>query len=140
IGLSSYHTRAHLARAVMEGVAFAVRQAVEITQELGGSVETIIGSGGGVEADVWRGILVDVIGLPLKKSLMKEQTGVGAAALAGVGAGVYASFDELAARVAVHGEPYHPNEARHSFYNERYEQFTALYPTLKADLNRLAQS
>lgn len=138
IGLSSYHTRGHLARAVMEGVAFSLRQALEITQELGGTVETVIGSGGGVESSVWRGILTDVFGVPVRKSLAKEQASVGAALLAGIGAGVYPDF--AGAAQTDYDAPTVPDDKRAAFYDGRYAQFKALYPKLVTDMHTLSGS
>lgn len=136
IGLSGYHTRGHLARAVMEGVAFALRQALEITQELGGTVETVIGSGGGVESTVWRGILTDVFGVPVRKTLTTEQASIGAALLGGIGAGVYAGFDDAAQ--PQYDDATKPDRSQAAFYDARYEQFKQLYPKLKTDMHQLA--
>jgi xylulokinase len=138
IGLTAAHGRGHLVRAIMEGVAFSMRQALEISLSLGGQAERIIGAGGAMESDVWRPIMTDVIGLPLQKPLLSEQAGVGAALIAGVGAGVYSSFDDAKARVTRYSAPTQPDAARHAFYNERYTQFVALYPTLRDDMHRLS--
>jgi len=138
IGLSHYHTRGHLARAVMEGVAFALRQALEISLGLGGSAAVIIAAGGGAESAVWRQIQADIFGIPLRQTLLAEQAGVGAALLAGVGAGVYAGFEAACAQVVRLGPETRPQPEHRDFYQELYEQFTGLYPLLKDDFHRLA--
>ncbi len=138
IGLTAYHTQGHLARAVMEGVACAMRQALEISLELGGQVETVIAAGGGMESDVWRQIMADVLGLPLRKSLLIEQTGVGAALLAGVGIGRYGSFEEASAVTAHYGSVTEPIPERVALYDRLYAEFCALYPRLKEDFHTLA--
>lgn len=139
IGLGSHHGRGHLARAVMEGVAFALRQTLELTTELsGGGVERLIGSGGGVESDLWRGILTDVLNQPLSRSLVAEQAAVGAAVLAGVGVGVYTNFDDLAEQQARYADPTEPTQHA-TFYQERYQHFKTLYPKLKTDFHRLSK-
>ncbi len=138
IGLSHYHSRGHLARAVMEGVAFALRQALEISLALGGSATTIIAAGGGAESAVWRQIQADVFGIPLRQTLLIEQAGIGAALLAGVGTGVYPSFEAACARTVRLGPETLPRPEYAGLYRERYEQFTGLYPLLRADLHRLA--
>lgn len=138
IGLSAYHHRGHLARAVMEGVALALRQALEISLSLGGQVETVIAAGGGAESQVWRQIQADVFGLPLQQSLLSEQAGVGAALLAGVGAGVYTDLADACRRVVRYGPVTEPDLARHARYNELYERFTQLYPRLREDFHWLA--
>lgn len=138
IGLSAHHTRGHLARAVMEGVAFALRQTLEISRELGADAETIIAAGGGAESDVWRQIQADVFGVPLQQTLLTEQAGVGAALLGGMAAGVYVDLAEACSRTVRYGPITQPNTARHTFYNERYAHFLELYPRLKGDFHRLA--
>ena len=126
-------------RAVMEGVAMALRQALELSLSLGGQVETIIAAGGGAESDVWRQIQADVLGLPMQQSLLREQAGVGAALLAGVGAGFYTDLDEACAQVVQYGPPTHPDPIRHKQYNHLYGRFTQLYPRLKDDFHWLAK-
>jgi xylulokinase len=138
IGLSSYHSRGHLARAVMEGVALALRQTLEISLGLGGQVETIIAAGGGAESAVWRQIQADVFGLPLQQSLLSEQAGVGAALLAGVGAGVYPDLATACRDVVRYGPLTEPEPARHARYNELYAHFTQLYPLLRQEFHWLA--
>jgi xylulokinase len=139
VGLSYHHTRGHLARAVMEGVAFALRQTLEINLSLSAPVESLIAAGGAMESPVWRGIHADIFGLPLQKTLVGEQTGMGAAMLAGVGAGIYPGFDEASAAITRYGPPTEPDAQRHSRYNLLYQQFLSLYPTLRADFHRLAR-
>lgn len=138
IGLTHAHERGHLARAVMEGVAMALRQALELSLALGGQVDTIVAAGGGAESDTWRQIQADIFGLPLRRSLLPEQAGVGAAVVAGVGAGIYADFAEACAHLVDYGAPTEPDPTRQARYDELYNQFTALYPRLKNDFHRLA--
>lgn len=138
VGLSSYHTRGHLARAVMEGVALALRQTLEISLSLGGQVERIIAAGGGAESDVWRQIQADVFGVPLQQSLLSEQASVGAALLAGVGAGLYADLAAACGQVVRYGPVTEPNPARRARYDELYARFVELYPRLREDFHWLA--
>ena len=138
IGLSSYHSRGHLARAVMEGVAMALRQTLEISLSLSGQVERIIAAGGGAESAVWRQIQADVFGLPLQQSLLTEQASVGAALLAGVGTGVYPDLATACDQVVRYGPVTEPNPARHARYSELYARFTQLYPLLREEFHWLA--
>lgn len=137
IGLSAYHGRGHLARAVMEGVTFALKQTLDLSLSLAGDVGTIIVSGGAVESDVWRGIQADIFGVPLRKTTQPEQTCVGAALLAGIGCGIYADYDSAVEKVAVQGHITEPNAANHARYMALYDQFVHLYPHLKPDFHRL---
>lgn len=140
IGLSAYHTRGHLARAVMEGVTFALRQTLDISLGLAGDVEKIVIAGGGADSALWRQIQADVFGVPLQRSIQSEQTCMGAAMLAGIGTAVYASYDAAAAQVVQRGEITEPNSSNQARYNELYAQFVELYPTLKEHFHRLAVS
>ncbi len=139
IGLSAHHTRGHLARAVMEGVTFALREALEISRELGVSADTLIAAGGAMESNVWRHIQADVFGLPLQRTLLKEQASVGAALIAGVGVGVYRDLAEACERTVQYGDITEPDAARHARYDVLYAHFRELYPRLKGDFHRLAE-
>ncbi len=137
IGLPHYHQRGHLARAVMEGVSLALRQALELSLALGGQAEMVIAAGGGAESQVWRQIQADVFGRPLRQSLLQEQAGVGAALLAGVGAGIYPSLPEACAQVVHYGPLTEPQPAIQRQYDELYPRFLELYPRLKEDFHWL---
>lgn len=138
IGLTHYHHRGHLARAVMEGVAFALRQALALSLEAGGQAEKIIVAGGGATSPVWRRIQADVFGLPLQPSRTPEQAGVGAALLAGVGAGIYPNLAEACRQTVRYGPAIRPNPAAQARYNQLYSRFTGLYPRLQNDFHHLA--
>lgn len=140
IGLSPRHERGHLARAVMEGVAFALRQTLEIAVSLSPiPIHTIICAGGGVESAVWRQILADVIGIPLKKTALTEQTCLGAAMLAGIGVGAYTGFDEAVRGVAQYTSQTEPHADTHVLYDELYAQYVKLYPVLRDTFHALAK-
>jgi xylulokinase len=139
LGLGYHHGRGHLARAVMEGVSMALRQVLELSLDLSGPVERVIASGGGMESDFWRQMMADVLNLPLQRSLMAEQASLGAALIAGVGAGVYTSFEDACARIVRYGPPTIPQAARVSFYDDLYSQYTSLYPLLEEDMHWLVE-
>lgn len=140
VGLGFHHGRGHLARAIMEGVAFALRQSLELSLALGGEVEVIIAAGGGAASPVWRQIQADIFGLPLRQSLLPEQASLGAALLGGVGAGLWPDIPSASASVVQYGPMTEPDAARHARYNDLYAQFVGLYPTLKDDMHRLSRS
>ena len=139
IGLTAYHERRHLVRAVMEGVAFSLREALELTLALGGQAETIIAAGGGMESEVWRGIVADVTGVPLRRTLQTEATAVGAALLAGIGTGVYRDARHASQVTARYDRVTEPNPANRRLYDMLYEQFSTLYPTLRTDFHHLSK-
>jgi xylulokinase len=92
LGLSYGHRRAHLARAVLEGVACSLRATRDAVLDAGGRCESWLGTGNGLASPLWRGILADVFGEPLSYVDAPERTGVGAALLGGIGAGVYGGY------------------------------------------------
>jgi xylulokinase len=139
LGLGYHHGRGHLARAVMEGVSMALRQVLELSLELSGPVDRVIAAGGGMESDLWRQIMADVLNLPLQRSLMAEQAALGAALVAGVGLGIYPSFEDACARLVRYAPPTEPQPERAAFYDDLYAQYTSLYPLLKDDMHWLVE-
>jgi len=132
IGLTLRHTPAHMARAVMEGVVFAMRDSLEIFRKLGVTYDRVIASGGGAKSPVWRQIQADVFGVELLVTEMEEQAGVGAALLAGVGVGVFSDVKSACAKTARYGEGARPCEANRKRYEKQYEVFKSLYPRLSS--------
>ncbi len=139
IGLTHYHQRGHLARAVMEGVAFALRQALELGLAVSGEMAMFVGAGGGMESDVWRQILVDVLGRPVQRSQSVEQASLGAALIAGVGAGLYGDLAQACQEVVRYGPVTEPNPLRQESYDALFQRFVQLYPRLREDFHWLAR-
>ncbi|MGQ9617248.1 MAG: FGGY-family carbohydrate kinase, partial [Spirochaetota bacterium] len=90
-GLRLHHSRVHMARAVMEGIAYILKKNLETLEKLGIKVKNIISMGGGAKSDVWNQIKADVTGKPLMVPLYKEATALGAAMLAGSRCGLFSS-------------------------------------------------
>lgn len=131
VGLTASHTRGHLARAVMEGVAFGLRDALEIFCALGVNVDNIRLGGGGSHSMVWRQIQADVFGRKVETIEADEGAAFGAAMLAGVGVGAWNSVDaacDAAIRVADRLEP-RPESIRR--LEVSYEVYRRLYEALK---------
>lgn len=139
IGLSYYHTRGHLARAVMEGIAFAMRQAFEVGLSVSEPINAVIGAGGGMQVLFMRQLVADVVGQPIRMTTMTEHAGVGAAWLAGIGAGVYRDAEDACSHNLAYEASIEPDANRHAFYNERYEQYKTLYPLLREEFHRLSR-
>lgn len=132
IGLSLAHKRGHLVRAVLEGVAFALRDSWIRIQRLGESPSELRAVGGGMRSPVWRKIIAAVLGVPLRQLVVEEGAAYGAALLAGVGAGVYQDvYQAVRQAVKLREECEEPNRSLFSLYNELYKQYIRLYPALK---------
>ena len=137
VGLTLRHGVGHLARAVMEGVAFAMRDSLQIFRELGLSFDRVIASGGGARSALWRQIQADVYGLPVATVNVEEQAGVGAAMLAGVGIGTYRDFADAIEKVVEVTPRAKPDRERAALYSERHGVFDGLYPKLKETFQAL---
>lgn len=132
IGLTLAHRRAHLVRAVLEGVGFALRDCLLPMRRLGVSPEVLYAVGGGARSDLWRQIVSAVLGVRLQRLSIEEGPALGAALLAAVGAGVHADVAAaVAAAVHVQGPLEAPDQALEARYGELYRGYAALYPALK---------
>jgi xylulokinase len=139
VGLTVRHTKAHLTRAVLEGVAFGLRDSFELMKGVGlGAIEQVRVSGGGARSQLWRQILADVLNTELVTINTSEGAAYGAALLAGVGAGVWPDVDaacDAAIRVTGSTKP-GPDVER---YEAAYLAYRELYPALKDSFTALAQ-
>jgi xylulokinase len=133
IGLTLRHEQGHLARAIMEGVAFAFRQIMNAMIATGAPLNRLLAAGNGLASPVWRQIVADVLARPLYLSTGHERTGVGAALLAGIGTGAFSSYAETRRVTTGTGAAQitEPISSHLTFYDERYQQFKALYPLLR---------
>jgi xylulokinase len=129
-GLSVRHDRGALVRAVLEGVAYGLRDSLELLRELG--VEPTFGrvSGGGARSDLWLRIVASVLGLPLERMENEDGSAFGAALLGGVRSGVFGSVQEAVAVCVRARETIEPDPAWSAVYESGYERFRALYPAL----------
>jgi xylulokinase len=130
-GLSLRHKKPHLIRAVMEGVAFGMKDSLSIIRQLGVMSEEIRASGGGARSKLWRQIQADVYNVPVCTINIDEGPAFGVALLAGVGTGVYGSVEEacdLTIRVV---DRVIPDKANIALYEKIYEVYRSLYPALK---------
>lgn len=135
LGLTVNHTRAHLARAVMEGVAFSLRDSLEIFKELGASIERIRLGGGGARSRLWRQIQADVYGQPAEILEADEGAAFGAAILAGVGAGAWNSVDEACESTICTAETVEPDPRNIEKMSRNYEAYKLLYSALRPAVN-----
>jgi xylulokinase len=131
VGLSHRHDRGALVRAVLEGVAFGLRDSLELLRGLG--VEATAGrvSGGGARSELWLKICASVLGLPLQRTAVDEGSAYGAALLAGVAAGVFADVGEAVERCVRVRNEIEPDPAWQKAYDSIYGRFRSLYPALE---------
>lgn len=139
VGLTVRHTRAHLTRAVLEGVAFGLRDGFRLMREAGLSAPNEVRvSGGGARSPLWRQILADVLDAELVTVNTTEGAAYGAALLAGVGAGSWADVDTACdATVRVNGRT-SPRPEAVAQYEAAYASYRALYPALQPTFAALA--
>ena len=131
VGLGLRHDRGALVRAVLEGVAFGLRDSLELMRGLGVEPELGRVSGGGARSDLWLRIVASVLGIPLERTEAEEGSAYGAALLGGVAAGVFASAEEAVARCVRVRDGVEPDPAWRDPYEAAYERFRRLYPALR---------
>jgi xylulokinase len=130
-GLTLQHTRGSLVRAVLEGVAYGLRDSLELLRELGVAPTAGRASGGGARSRLWLEIVASVLGLPLERTVVEEGSAYGAALLAGVAGGTFSSAQEAVAACVRVRETIEPNPAWVGRYADRYARFRALYPAIR---------
>ena len=130
-GMSLDTTRSDMTQAVMEGVAFAIRDSVEIVRALGLDIKASNLCGGGAKSPIWRQIFANVLNMELFVPDSEEGAGYGAAILAMVAAGEYATVLEASAAMPSGGTKYKPDPEIVALYDERYATFRSVYPALK---------
>ncbi len=138
IGLTVRHTRAHMTRAVLEGVAFGFKDMFTLIQDAGlGAIRQVRISGGGARSPLWRQIMADVLNAELVTVNTTEGAAFGAALLAGVGAGLYPDVDTACrATIQITGRSIPGVDA--AIYPPYYERYRALYPALAGEFKAIA--
>ena len=131
VGLELGHGRGTLVRAVLEGVAYGLRDSLQLLLELGVRPEVGRASGGGARSRLWLEIVASVLGLPLELSAAEEGAAYGAALLGGVAAGVFADVPEAVEACVRVRDRVEPNDAWRGAYDDGYARFRTLYPALK---------
>jgi xylulokinase len=128
-GLELRHDRGALVRAVLEGVAFGLRDSLELVQGLGGPVDRARASGGGARG-LWLRIVASVLGLPIELTAVEEGSAYGAALLGGVAGGMFTDVPDAVSRCVRVRTTVDPDPAWQSAYEGAYARFGALYPAL----------
>jgi xylulokinase len=131
VGLSLRHDRGALVRAVLEGVAYGLRDSLELLRALGVEPVTARISGGGARSDLWIRIVASVLDLPLERTAVEEGAAYGAALLGGVAGGVFADVHEAVERCVRVRDTIEPVPGWKRIYEAEYERFRAFYPAVR---------
>ena len=131
IGMTMDTTRADMTQAVLEGVAFALRDSFEIAKALGIPLERTKICGGGAKSPLWRTIVANVLGIPVDILETEEGPSLGGAMLAAVACGEYASVEEAASKIVHVIDTVEPTVELTEKYEQCYTKFTKIYPALK---------
>jgi xylulokinase len=129
-GLSSRHDRGALWRSMLEGVAYGLRDSLELLRELGARPDVGRVSGGGARSELWLRIVASALGLPLERTASEEGSAYGAALLAGVRAGVFGDAGDAVARCVRIQSRIDPEPDWTAAYDRGYARYRTLYPAL----------
>ncbi len=131
IGLTMDSSRADMTQAVLEGVAFAIRDSFEVARSLGINIERSKICGGGAKSPLWRRIIANVLNIKIDRIESEEGPGYGGAMLAAVGCGEFASVEEAAEKLVKIVETIEPEPELAAKYEERYQKYAKVYPAVK---------
>ena len=130
-GLDYHITPGHMARAVMEGAAMALRHNLEAARSTGIELGTLRAAGGASRSAAWMQAKADITGCPIQAVVSSEATAAGCAILAGVGTGIFPGFEEACQRIVQLEPLYMPREEYKALYDKQYQQYLALYQRLE---------
>ncbi len=139
IGLASRHTKAHLIRALLEGVTFGMRDSLEIIKGMGIPIRQIRASGGGARSEFWRQMMADVFNHPVVTINATEGPAYGVALLAGVGTGAFSSVEEACRQAIKVVSETKPTPRSAAAYEKAYPVYGGLYKSLKEDFDRISR-
>ena len=132
VGMTMDTARADMTQAMLEGVAFAIRDSFEVAKGLGLSVPRSNICGGGSRSMLWKRILANVLGIPLDVVKTSEGPGYGAALLAMVACGEYGTVAQACSALVRTVDTVEPDASLTALYEERYRQFRQIYPVCRA--------
>lgn len=131
IGMTLNTSRADMLQAVLEGVAFAIRDSFEVAKSLGLDIKTSNICGGGVKSKLWQKIFANVLGIPLNILKTEQGPGYGGAILAMVGTGKYKDVSSACAELTEVSETVFPDDELSKKYDKKYNKFKTIYPALR---------
>ena len=132
IGMTMDTTRADMLQAVLEGVAFAIRDSFEVARSLGVDIPRSNICGGGSKSPLWKTVMANVLGIPLDIVATEQGPGYGGAILAMVSTGQFPSVQAACDSLVSVADTVEPDPALTALYAERYRQFQKIYPACKA--------
>ena len=138
IGMTMDTRREEMTQAVLEGVAFAIRDSFEVAESLGIHIGRTKICGGGARSPLWKKIMANVLNIPVDSIESEEGPGLGGAMLAAVACGAYASVEEAAQRIVRVADTVMPDPQLAAKYEERYQKFKKIYPAVKALFGELS--
>ena len=131
IGLTMDSTRADMTQAVLEGVAFALRDSFEVAKSLGIRIERTKICGGGAKSPLWKKMIANILNLKVDVIESEEGPALGGAMLAAVACGEFESVEAAAPKIVKIIDTVEPDEKLVARYEERYQQFREIYPACK---------
>lgn len=137
IGMTMDTTRADMTQAVLEGVAFALRDSFEVAKSLGIQIERTKICGGGAKSLLWKKIVANILNIKVDMIESEEGPALGGAMLAAVACGEFASVEDAAAKLVKVVDTVEPDEELAAKYEERYQQFKEIYPACKELFNKI---
>jgi xylulokinase len=139
LGLTTYHTRRHLYRALLEGTAYALRHHFDLMAEVGVRPRRLVAAGGGSQDHLWTQIVSDVLGMPQECVAFPYGPALGDAYLAGLGIGLFADFRPLQDRFVRIGRRVAPRPGLTALYGQYYEIYRRLYERTMEQMHELAR-
>lgn len=137
IGITLKHERAHLTRAIMEGVTYSLRESLEVLDQMNIPVRQVRAGGGGAKSPFWRQMQADVFGKKVVKLNAEQGPAFGVALLAATGAGAYKNIQEACAATISEVAETKPDRAAKKYYDKAFPVYQDLYQSLKADFKKL---
>jgi xylulokinase len=130
-GININHTRAHFSRAILESIGFMLRRDIEIFNKMGFKINNIISLGGGSKSRLWNQIKADITGLPIQLPAYSDTALLGAAMIAGIGAGIYKNNEEVSGKLVKFNERYEPDLRNKDIYDVNFNKYQKIYSKLK---------
>ncbi|MBO3803423.1 MAG: xylulokinase [Candidatus Brockarchaeota archaeon] len=138
-GITLRHKKAHLARSVMEGVAYGMRDSLELVKNLGIEIEQVRASGGGGRSPLWRQIQADIYNAEIVTVSVDEGPAFGAALIAGAGAGIFRSVEDACGKAVALATRTKPVQENAKLYEKYYEVYKELYSSLVEEFDKVSR-